>query len=187
MELEAILKQVPSVKAEAVFADRIVGKPYLELNINRDEIARYGLSVEEVQQSIETAIGGMKITSTLEGRERFPVRVRYPRELRDDPETLEKILIPTPTGVQVPLGDVVDVEYLRGPQMIKSEDTFLVGYVLFDKKQGFAEVDVVNEAQRFIQQKIDQQRMYRPVSTTSFLAVTKTRCVQLKGWPLWSR
>lgn len=162
MELEAILKQVPSVKAEAAFADRIVGKPYLHLNIDRDAIARYGLSVEQLQQSIETAIGGMKITTTLEGRERYPVRVRYPRELRDDPDKIKKILIPTPTGVQVPLGDLVKIEYLRGPQMIKSEDTFLVGYVLFDKRDGYAEVDVVNEAQRFIQQKIDSKELVVP-------------------------
>ncbi|MEZ4944677.1 MAG: efflux RND transporter permease subunit [Cyclobacteriaceae bacterium] len=163
MELEAILKEVPSVKAEAAFADRIVGKPYLHLNIDRDAIARYGLSVEQLQQSIETAIGGMTITTTLEGRERYPVRVRYPRELRDDPDKIKNILVPTPTGVQVPLGDLVKVEYLRGPQMIKSEDTFLVGYVLFDKRDGYAEVDVVNEAQRFIQQKIDSKELVVPV------------------------
>ncbi|MCB0493859.1 MAG: efflux RND transporter permease subunit, partial [Cyclobacteriaceae bacterium] len=162
MELEAILKQVPSVKSEAAFADRIVGKPYLHLNIDRDAIARYGLSVEQVQQSIETSIGGMKITTTLEGRERYPVRVRYPRELRDDPDKIKNILIPTPTGVQVPLGDLVKLEYLRGPQMIKSEDTFLVGYVLFDKRDGYAEVDVVDEAQRFIQQKIDSKELVVP-------------------------
>ena len=154
-KIEVILKEVPSVKSEAVFADRIVGKPYMHLNIDRDKIARYGLSISDVQQSIETAIGGMKITTTLEGRERFPVRVRYPREYRDDPDQLKKVLIPTPIGVQVPLVELVEIEYLRGPQMIKSENTFLVGYVLFDKKQGYAEVDVVEEAQRFIQNKID--------------------------------
>ncbi|MDD4597700.1 MAG: efflux RND transporter permease subunit [Lentimicrobiaceae bacterium] len=155
MQLEEILKEVPSVKAEAVFADRIVGKPYLHLNIKRDEISRYGLSVEDVQQTIETAIGGMKITSTVEGRERFPVRVRYPRELRDDPESLGKILIPTPTGAQIPISQIVDFEYVRGPQAIKSEETFLVGYVLFDKREGFSEVTVVNDAQKTIQARID--------------------------------
>ncbi len=155
MQLEAILKEVPSVKAEAVFADRIVGKPYLHLNIKRDEISRYGLNVEDVQQVIETAIGGMKITSTVEGRERFPVRVRYPRELRDDPESLGKILISTPTGAQIPISQIVDFEYKRGPQAIKSEETFLVGYVLFDKREGFSEVGVVNDAQNAIQARID--------------------------------
>jgi copper/silver efflux system protein len=153
-KLEEILKEVPSVKKEAVFADRIVGKPYLELDINRQNIARYGLSIEKVQQTIETAIGGMEITNTVEGRERYPVRVRYPRELRNSPEEIERILVPTPTGAQIPLGQLVDLHYVRGPQMIKSEDTFLVGYVLFDKKENFAEVNVVNDAQALIANRI---------------------------------
>lgn len=162
MQLEEILKKVPSVKSEAVFADRIVGKPYLHLNINRDEIARYGLSVEDVQQTIETAIGGMKVTTTVEGRERFPVRVRYPRELRDNPESLGNILMPTPTGTQIPLSQLIDFEYVRGPQAIKSEETFLVGYVLFDKKDDFSEVGVVNDAQEMIQDKIDAGELIVP-------------------------
>ncbi len=162
IRLEGILKEVPSVKAEAVFADRIVGKPYIHININRDEISRYGLNVEDVQQTIETAIGGMKIGSTVEGRERFPIRVRYPRELRDDPEELAKILIPTPGGAQVPLGQLVEFEYVRGPQAIKSENTFLVGYVLFDKKEGFSEVTVVNEAQKVILKKIENGELKVP-------------------------
>ncbi len=162
MKLEAILKEVPSVKQEAVFADRIVGKPYIHLNINRDAIARYGISVENVQQTIETAIGGMNISSSVEGRERFPIRVRYPRELRDDPQKLERIFMATPVGVQVPLGELVDVEYVRGAQMIKSENTFLTGYVLLDKKEGYAEVDVVEEAQRFIQDKINKGDLVVP-------------------------
>ena len=155
MQLEEVLKEVPSVKSEAVFAERIVGKPYLHLNINRDEISRYGLNVEDVQQTIETAIGGMKITSTVEGRERYPVRVRYPRELRDNPESLGKILISSPTGVQVPISQIVDFEYVRGPQAIKSEETFLVGYVLFDKRDGFSEGLVVDDAHKAIQARID--------------------------------
>lgn len=166
MELEAILKEVPSVKAEAAFADRIVGKPYLHLNINRLAISRYGLSVEDIQTTIETAIGGMAVTYTVEGRERFPVRVRYPRELRDDPEKLKKILIATPTGVQVPLGELIELEYVRGPQMIKSENTFLTGYVLFDKKEGFAEVDVVKEAQSYIQKRIDSGELMVPAGVS---------------------
>jgi len=162
LQLEEILKQVPSVKSEAVFADRIVGKPYLHLNIIREKIARYGLNIEDVQQTIETAIGGMKITTTVEGRERFPVRVRYPRELRDDPESLAKVLIPTPTGAQIPLGQLVEIQYVRGPQAIKSEETFLVGYVLFDKRDGYAEVDVVNAAQDEIQDRIDRGELEVP-------------------------
>ncbi|WP_372932204.1 efflux RND transporter permease subunit [Mariniphaga sediminis] len=166
IKLEGILKEVPSVKSEAAFADRIVGKPYIHLNIDRDEIARFGLNVEDIQRTIETAVGGMKITSTVEGRERFPVRVRYPRELRDDPEMLKKILIPTPTGAQIPLGQVVKIEYIKGPQAIKSEETFLVGYVLFDKKDGFAEVDVVHDARQAIQAKIDAGELVVPAGTS---------------------
>lgn len=162
LQLEEILKQVPSVKTEAVFADRIVGKPYMHLNINREQIARYGLNIEDVQRTIETAIGGMNVTTTVEGRERFPVRVRYPRELRDDPESLAKVLIPTPTGAQIPLGQLVEIEYVRGPQAIKSEETFLVGYVLFDKRDGYAEVAVVNDAQRTIQERIDSGELDVP-------------------------
>jgi Cu(I)/Ag(I) efflux system membrane protein CusA/SilA len=166
MQLEEVLKEVPSVKAEAVFADRIVGKPYLHLNINRDEISRYGLNIEDVQQVIETAIGGMKITSTVEGRERFPVRVRYPRELRDNPESLSKILIPTPTGAQIPISQIVDFNYVRGPQAIKSEETFLVGYVLFDKREGFSEVTVVNDARVAIQARIDSGDLNVPAGVS---------------------
>ncbi|MEJ2004015.1 MAG: efflux RND transporter permease subunit, partial [Cyclobacteriaceae bacterium] len=161
-ELEEILKIVPYVKSQAVFADRIVGKPYMQLVIDREQIARFGLTISDVQQTIETAVGGMEITSTVEGRERFPVRVRYPRELRDDPEALEQILISTPTGVQIPLGQLVDVQYERGPQAIKSEGTFLVGYVLFDKRDGFAEVDVINNAQQAIRERIDSGDLQVP-------------------------
>lgn len=166
MELEELLKQVPSVKEEAVFADRIVGKPYLELDIDRRRLSRYGLSVEQVQQTIETAIGGMEITSTVEGRERYPVRVRYPRELRNNPEQIENILVPTPTGTQIPLGQLVEINYVRGPQMIRSEDTFLVGYVLFDKEADFAEVNVVNDAQDFIDEKIASGELTIPAGVS---------------------
>ncbi len=153
-ELESILQKVPSVKTEAVFADRIVGKPYMQLNINRTEIARYGLNIDDVQQVIETAIGGMTISTTVEGRERYPIRVRYPRELRDNPDALKNILVSTPMGAPIPLGQLVEVEYVRGPQAIKSEDTFLVGYVLFDKRADFSEVTVVNDAKSAIEEAI---------------------------------
>lgn len=166
LELEAILKQVPSVKSEAAFADRVVGKPYLELAIDRREAGRYGLNIEDVQQVIETAIGGMEITTTVEGRERFPVRVRYPRELRDDPESLSKILVSTPSGAQVPLGQIVKVQYVRGPQAIKSEDTFLVSFVLFDKRADHSEMDVVNDAAAAIQREIDAGNLTLPAGVS---------------------
>ncbi|WP_417734856.1 efflux RND transporter permease subunit [Rosistilla oblonga] len=166
LELESLLKQVPTVQSSAVIADRIVGKPYLEIDIDRDAIKRYGLHIRSVQDVIEVAIGGRQITTTVEGRERFPVRVRYARELRDDLESLERILVPTPTGSQIPLGQLADIRYTRGPQVIKSEDTFLLGYVLFDKKPGEAEVDVVEDAQAFLQSKIDSGEFTLPAGVT---------------------
>jgi len=153
-DLERILKEVPSVETGAVFADRVVGKPYLEIDIDRRAIARYGLTVFDMQKSISVAIGGMQLTTTVEGRERFPVRVRYAREFRDNPDDLMNVLIPTPAGVQVPLGELATLNYVRGPQIIKSEDTFLVSYVIFDKREGYAEVDVVEDAQAIIEEKI---------------------------------
>lgn len=166
LELERLLKQVPSVQPSAVFADRVVGKPYLEIEIDRERIARYGLQIADVQEVIEVAIGGKPLTMTVEGRERYPVRVRYLRELRDQPETLGDILVPTPSGAQVPLRELADIEYRRGPQMIKSEDTFLVSYVLFDKKPDKAEVSVVEEARDFIRGKIDAGELSVPAGVS---------------------
>ncbi|NQT26433.1 efflux RND transporter permease subunit, partial [candidate division KSB1 bacterium] len=154
LDLERLLKQVPAVESSAVIADRIVGKPYLEIEIDRRAVARYGILLGQVQNIIETAIGGKQITTTVEGRERYPVRVRYMRELRDNIESLESILVPGPGGVQIPLGQLATIHYTRGPQVIKSEDTFLTGYVLFDKKEGWAEVDVVEQAKGFLNDKI---------------------------------
>lgn len=146
MRIEEALKQVPSVEPRAVIADRVVGKPYLEIVIDREAIARYGVMLTQVQEVIETAIGGRMATTTVEGRERYPVRVRYQRELRDSIESLETILVAAPGGRQIPLAQLADIRYVRGPQVIKSEDTFLLGYVLFDMRPGFAEVDVVEHA-----------------------------------------
>ena len=162
LKIEQLLKQVPSVEAPAVIADRVVGKPYLEIEIDRDAIARYGVMIRSVQDVIEVAIGGRKVTTTVEGRERFPVRVRYLRELRDTPEALGRILVPAPGGAQIPLEQLATIRYVRGPQVVKSEDTFLVAYVLFDMKPGNAEVDVVEECQRFLQQKIASGELILP-------------------------
>lgn len=173
MQLEKYLKEVPSVEAAAVFADRIVGKPYLEIVIDRDAIARYGVSIRGVQNVIEIAMGGKGITSTVEGRERYTVRVRYPRELRglgggiDD---IKKILIATKAGAQVPLAQLADVQYRRGPQVIKSEDTFLTGYVLFDKKPQYAEVDVVKAAQRYLNSKKESGELAVPAGVSYVFA-----------------
>ncbi|HNQ23286.1 MAG TPA: efflux RND transporter permease subunit [Phycisphaerae bacterium] len=153
LRIEHFLKQVEAVPPETVVADRLVGKPYLEIEIDRTAAARYGVMVAEVQEVIEVALGGRPLTFTVEGRERFPVRVRYPRELRDNLEALERVLVPAADGAQVPLIQLARINYVRGPEMIKSEDTFLVGYVLFDRRPGYAEVDVVEQVAAFLQEK----------------------------------
>jgi Cu(I)/Ag(I) efflux system membrane protein CusA/SilA len=151
--LEQALKEVPSVLPSTVFYDRAVGAPYIEIRLNRRNMARYGITVADLQEVIGAAVGGMSLTTTVEGRERFNVRLRYPRELRDSPEALARILVPTATGAQIPLGDVADIEYSKGAQMIQSENTFLTGYVIFDKQAGKAEVDVVQEAAQVLKSK----------------------------------
>ncbi|HSR87672.1 MAG TPA: efflux RND transporter permease subunit, partial [Pontiella sp.] len=162
LQIEQYLKEIPSIESSAVIADRIVGKPYLEIVPDRESLARYGIPIRKFQDVIEIAIGGRKVTNTVEGRERFPVRVRYSRELRDNIEALDKILIPGQGGQQIPITELADIRYVRGPQNIKSEDTFLVGYVVFDKQPGHAEVDVVEEAQAYLQSKIDSGEFSLP-------------------------
>ena len=154
LQIERFLKDVPGVEPTTVIADRVVGKPYLEIDIDRRAIARYGVTIGQVQDVIEVAVGGRRVTTTVEGRERYPVRIRYMRELRDSIETLGKILIPAADGAQIPLIQLAEIRYVRGPQAVKSEDTFLLGYVVFDKKPGYAEVDVVEQCQQYLQEKI---------------------------------
>ncbi len=161
-EVEKYLKDVPSIDPSTVVADRVVGNPYLEIAIDRKAIARYGLAIKDVQDIIETAIGGKKITTTVEGRERYPVRVRYQRELRDSLESLNKILVTNKEGIQVPLSEVAKINFTPGPMSIKSEDTFLTSYVLFDKKPGFAEVNVVENADAFLKFKIGNGELKLP-------------------------
>ena len=162
LQLENILKTAEGVKEQAVFAERIVGKPYLLIDIDREKLVRYGITVEEVQRVISIAVGGMPLTQTVEGRERYAVRVRYPRELRANPDDLKNIYVPVSKGSPVPLNELVNIRYEQGPQVIKSEDTFLVGYVLFDKLDGFAEVDVVENAQEAIEARINNGELTVP-------------------------
>lgn len=162
LEIERLLKQVPSVDPSTVVADRVIGKPYIEIRPDREAIARYGLTIQQVQNIIEVAIGGKRLTMTVEGRERYPVRVRYAREFRDNPDALKGILVPTANGTQIPLGLLADIRFVRGPQVIKSEDTFLVSYVTFGKRPGYAEVDVVEECRRFLEEKLRSGELVLP-------------------------
>ncbi len=147
--LEKALKQVPVINPATVIADRIVGKPYLEIEPDRAALARYGISMAEFQEIVEIAVGGRQVTRTVENRERYPVRVRFARETRDSREALERLLISSGKNA-IPLREVADIRYVRGPEMIKGEDTSLLGYVLFDKLAGVAEVEVVEQAKQVL-------------------------------------
>lgn len=129
-EVEAAVGPVPGTRS--AFAERVNEGYYLDFEINREAIARYGLSVMDVQEVIMTAVGGANVTQTIEGRERYPVNVRYGRELRDDPGKLQRVLVATPGGVQVPLGELAGIRFVDGPTLIKSEAARLVGYVYID-------------------------------------------------------
>jgi copper/silver efflux system protein len=128
--LEKVLNSVPGTRS--VFAERVAQGYYLDFELKREEIARYGLMIEDIQMIIESAIGGESITTTVEGRERYPVSVRYAREFRDDPERLKRVLIPTMNGAQVPLGQLAELRLTSGPAMIRDEDAQLSGYVFVD-------------------------------------------------------
>jgi Cu(I)/Ag(I) efflux system membrane protein CusA/SilA len=166
LQLEKYLKEIPEVKAEATFADRVIGKPYLLIDVDRKAAARYGVSIAKVQSVIEIALGGRHVTTTVEGRERYPVRVRYQRELRDTVENMERVLVPTQDGAQIPLSQLAEIRYSRGPQMIKTEDTFLTSYVIFDRQAGLAEVDVVELCQEYLQDKMDKGEFILPAGVS---------------------
>ena len=128
--LEMVLKDVPGTRS--VYAERVSGGYFLDFDINRDQIARYGLKLMDVGKIIETAIGGENIATTIEGRERYPINVRYLRELRDDPEKLKRVFVDTPTGAQVPLAQLATLRFVHGPPMIRDENGLLAGYVFLD-------------------------------------------------------
>ncbi|MBT7371750.1 MAG: efflux RND transporter permease subunit, partial [Gammaproteobacteria bacterium] len=131
-EVEQVMKTMPETLS--AFADRAAGGYFLDFDIKREAVARHGLTVGDVQDVIMTAIGGMKITETIEGLERYPVNLRYPRELRDDPDRLARVLVPTPSGAQVPLGQLAEIVLRRGASVIKSEGARPNAWVYIDLK-----------------------------------------------------
>jgi len=128
--LEGILQKVPGTRS--VFGERVAGGYFADFDLNRAQIARYGLTVGEVQEVIMTAIGGDNVSTTVEGRERYPINIRYPREMRDDVDKLSRTLVPTMGGAQVPLGQLATIKLVEGPSMIRDENGHLSGYVYVD-------------------------------------------------------
>jgi copper/silver efflux system protein len=171
-QIEAVVRNIPGTRS--VFAERVAGGYFLDITPRRDQLARYGLTIADLQMVISTAIGGENVTTTVEGRARYPVNVRYPRELRDDPERLGRVLVPVPVvapaasppagamaessvgagrGAQVPLAQLADIQLLQGPSMLRDENGFLVGYVYVD----IAGRDIggyVTEAKRLVERHV---------------------------------
>jgi Cu(I)/Ag(I) efflux system membrane protein CusA/SilA len=128
--LEQVVADVPGTRS--VYGERVAGGYFVDFDLKRREIARYGLTIKEVQEVIMAAIGGENVTTTIEGRERYPVNVRYPRELRDEPDKLARTLVPTMSGAQIPLSQLADIRLVEGPSMIRDENGRLSGYVYVD-------------------------------------------------------
>ncbi|MDI6402114.1 efflux RND transporter permease subunit, partial [Balneolaceae bacterium ANBcel3] len=162
LDLEREIREVEGVRPASVFADRVVGKPYIEIDIDRRAIARHGLTIRDVQQVISTAIGGEVVSTTVEGRERYPMRVRYAREYRDHPEAMARVLVPASGGSQIPLGQLAEFRFATGPMNIRSENTFKNAYVTFDRMAGESPVDVVDRVREHFDQKIREGELAVP-------------------------
>lgn len=156
--LEMILQKVPGTRS--VYAERVSGGYFLDFDIQREEIARYGLKVMDVGRIIESAIGGENIDTTIEGRERYPINVRYLRELRDTPEKLRRVLVDTPTGAQVPLAQLATLRFVSGPPMIRDEDGMLTGYVYVDMT-GRDVGSYVEDLKQVVQEQVELPPGYR--------------------------
>jgi Cu(I)/Ag(I) efflux system membrane protein CusA/SilA len=150
--IERVLAQLPGTRSAV--AERVTGGFYLDFDVNRDAAARYGLSVRDVNEIVESAIGGMDVSQTVEGRARYPIQVRYARDFREDLDALSRILVATPGGAQVPIGQVADVRFDMGPPFVRSEAGRLVGFVFVDVGER-AIVDYVEEARRAVAQKVE--------------------------------
>lgn len=145
--IEHAISKIPGTRS--AYAERSVGAYYIDYQINRQEAARYGLRVKDIQDVITSAVGGMNISQTIEGRERYPINVRYAKEFRDDPPSIDRIFVTSPTGAQIPLSQVATPKFIRGPDMIRSQEGKLVGYVFVDNGN-VPLADYVAEAKRAV-------------------------------------
>ena len=159
LQIEQLLREVPG--ATDIVADRIVGKPYIQIDIDRDRIGRYGVNIRDVQDVIEMGLGGMNLMESVEGRERYPIRIRLARDFREDSEAIQRISVPTSTGAQVPLAQLASITTVLGPQEIKGERGLLVGYVTMNTRDR-DEVSVVNDAEALLQQALQDGRLTLP-------------------------
>lgn len=159
LQIERLLREVPG--ATDIVADRIVGKPYIQIQIDRERIGRYGVNIRDVQDVIEMSLGGMNLMDSVEGRERYPIRIRLARDFREDMEAIQRINVPSSTGAQVPLAQLADISTVLGPQEIKGERGLLVGYVTMNTRDR-DEVSVVQDAEAVLQQALKEGSLTLP-------------------------
>lgn len=165
LDIEAALKDVPGTRS--AFADRVTGGKYLEIEPDRDELARRNIDLGVFQKIIQTALGGMKVAESIQGRERYNIMLRYDRPFREDPEDLSDILVPTPQGQHIPLGELAKIEFVEGPPMIKSENARLTGWVFVD----IEDRDIgsyVKDAQKIVADKVDLPAGYALIWSGQF-------------------
>jgi len=170
--IEAVVRDIPGTLS--AFSERVTGGNYLDFEIRRDQIARYGLTVGDVQAVIMTAIGGMNVTHTVEGLERYPVNLRYKRELRDDLDQLRRVLVPTPTGAQVPLAQLADIVIHKGPAGIKSENSRRTAWIYVDIR-GVDLGSYVKNARTVVNENIDIPPGYSMVWSGQYEYMEKAR------------
>jgi len=163
--MEPIFKGIEGTRS--VFAERVVGGHYIDFEINRREAARYGLTIQDVEDVIEIAVGGKNITYTIEGRERYPVNLRYSREYRDNPEAIKRIMVPTPLGMQIPISQIAEIKIVSGPPSIRDENGSLAGFVFIDVK-GRDIGSYVKDAKKVIREKIKLPAGYRLIWAGQF-------------------
>jgi len=172
--LEQILQKVQGTRS--VYGERVAGGYFVDFDLKRREIARYGLTIREVQEVIMSAIGGENVSTTIEGRERYPINVRYPRELRDDPDKLSRTLVPTMSGAQIPLSQLADIRLLEGPSMIRDENGRLSGYVYVDVDTGKRDIGgYINDAKAAVTRELKLPTGYTLIWSGQYEAMERVR------------
>jgi Cu(I)/Ag(I) efflux system membrane protein CusA/SilA len=171
-DLESIVRPIPGTRN--VLAERTAGGYYVDFVLDRDQLARYGLSVEDAQAVVTSAIGGENVTTTVEGRERYSVNVRYGRDFRDDLHELGRVLVPTPSGAHVPMAQLADIRRLEGPAMIRNENGQLAGYVYVDMS-GRDLGGYVAEAKRRVEEQLELPPGYSLVWSGQWENVVRVR------------
>ncbi len=160
--MEEALARIPALRKETIFAEKVVGKPYLEIDIDRAAISRLGLSIDDVQQALTLALSGTSLSQIVDGRERIALRLRYVRDARQDVSALERLLVTSPRGEGIPLGQLAKIKFVKGPQVIKSEDTFLTSYVIFDRMAETPEVEVIEQVREMLAADISAGKLTLP-------------------------